>query len=70
MRVYIDVDSCTGSGTCARLVPSVFKVRNSCAEVTDEAVSATPQEMLRDAAQSCPWAAIILEEDDGRRIYP
>lgn len=70
MRVYIDVDSCTGSGTCARVAPAVFRVRNSCAEVIEDGVSATPPEVIRDAAVSCPWSAIILEDDNGRRLYP
>jgi hypothetical protein len=25
---------------------------------------------LRAAAESCPWAAVILEDDDGKILYP
>jgi hypothetical protein len=25
---------------------------------------------LRAAAESCPWAAVILEDDDGNVLYP
>jgi ferredoxin len=70
MRVYIDVDSCTGSGTCARVAPAVFRIRNACAEVIEEAVTTTPADVVRDAAKACPWAAIVLEDDQGRRLYP
>ena len=72
MRVHIDRDSCSGTGTCARLLPGVFRLMTEGQETFAEVIpegEATEDE-LWDAAQACPWAAIILEREDGQVVYP
>ena len=72
MRVHIDQDSCSASGTCVRLLPNVFRLVKAGLEDVAEVIpggTATDDE-LWNAAKSCPWAAIILEDDAGTPLYP
>lgn len=61
----IDHDLCSGTGHCAELAPDLFTVRDRRAwptELTD-GPSADP-ELLRRAAESCPWFAISYTDDE------
>lgn len=69
---HIDRDSCSGTGTCARLLPGVFRLVQDGQEFFAEVIpggEATEDE-LWGAAKACPWAAIILEREDGQVVYP
>jgi ferredoxin len=69
MKVKVDRELCSGVGNCVALAPEVFKLdQQKKAVVTDG--SLVSEQMLWDAAQSCPENAIILEDDDGRQLYP
>ena len=72
MNVHIDRDSCSGTGTCVRLVPQVFQLvkdgLDTYAEVIPEGDATEDQ--LWEAAQACPWAAVILESDEGQVLFP
>ena len=72
MKVHIDRDACSGTGTCVRLAPRLLHMVKdgveSFAEVTPGG-EATEDEMW-DAAKACPWAAVILESDDGKVLFP
>ena len=69
MKVRIDRDLCLGVGNCVAIAPTVFKLDNE-----NKAVVLTPSSVdndkLLEAAESCPENAIIIEDDDGRQLYP
>ena len=69
MRVIIDRDLCKGLGNCVAIAPGVFALdkENKVVATHTESVS---DEKIREAAESCPLDAIILEDDDGEQIYP
>jgi ferredoxin len=33
-------------------------------------VASVDEDTLMEAAESCPTSAIVVEEDDGRQVYP
>lgn len=72
MKPHIEKDACSGTGTCARLAPKILEMvpdgDHQIAVVIPNG-EATEDE-LWDAAQACPWDAVILESDDGRVLYP
>lgn len=69
MKVKVDRELCSGVGNCVALAPKVFKLDQQNKAVATDGSSADEQ-ALWDAAQSCPENAIILEDDEGRQLYP
>ena len=72
MKVLIDRDSCSGTGTCVRLVPEVFRLVKDGLDTYAEVIpdGDAPEEQLWEAAEACPWAAVILESDEGQVLFP
>jgi ferredoxin len=59
-RIEVDDNLCIASGMCAGLAPEYFELEGDHAEpVTSEA---EPDEILLDAADSCPAMAIKISE--------
>jgi len=69
MHVRVLRLKCCGHGECVEIAPDVFALdsRNKSFVIDEEA--GTP-EQLRDAAESCPCAAIEVEDDEGNVIFP
>ena len=72
MRVSIDRDSCSGTGTCARLVPGKFRMVKDGLDTYADVIAGgdVSEEQLWQAAEACPWAAVILESEEGQVLYP
>jgi ferredoxin len=60
MRVTVDDELCVGSGQCEMICPEVFKV-DLVSEVKDEYPEPALHEQVREAADSCPTGAILVE---------
>lgn len=61
MNVRIDADLCTACGLCTDDVPDVFKMGDDVAEVIQADVTGDLEDAVKDAADSCPSEAIIVE---------
>jgi len=72
VQVHIDRDSCSGTGTCVRLVPGVLRMVKDGLDTYAEVIPGgkAADDDLWAAAQACPWAAVILESDDGQVLFP
>ncbi len=69
MKVRVDRDLCIGVGNCVALAPTVFKLdEENKAVVLDP--SSVNDDTLLESAESCPENAIIVEDDEGRQLYP
>jgi ferredoxin len=65
VRVVVDRHRCIGAGNCIFLAPTAFKWREReflKAEVLDP--ETVEEEIVRDAAASCPTGAILIEDLD------
>jgi ferredoxin len=65
LRVRVDRHRCIGAGTCIYIAPTAFKWREReflKADVLDP--ETVEEEILRDAAASCPTQAIVIEDLD------
>ncbi len=65
LRVRVDRHRCIGAGTCIFLAPTAFKWRQGeflKADVLDP--ETVEEEILRDAAASCPTGAIVIVDLD------
>ena len=69
VKVRVDRDLCIGVGNCVAFAPSVFALdEENKAIVLDPA--SVDYDTLLTAAESCPQKAIIIEDDEGRQLYP
>ncbi len=61
MKVWVTKD-CVACGLCVDICPEVFDLGPEAAVVKAEADIQAHAEQVRDAAEQCPVAAIIVEE--------
>ena len=69
MKVRVDRDLCRGLGNCVVLAPTVFRLDGANKAVVLENQS-VEDSLLFAAAESCTENAIILEDNEGRQLYP
>jgi len=62
MKVRVDPDLCTGCGPCQEICPEVFEIRDDVSTVLVKEVPPELADAAREAADSCPPGAIIVEE--------
>ena len=69
MKIKIDRDLCIGVSNCVAIAPTAFKLdEENKAIVLDP--SSVDDDTLMEAAESCPEKAIIIEDTEGRQLYP
>ena len=63
MKVKVNKEACIGCGACAAICEDVFEIDDEGLSIakTEEVEKKLEQE-VRDAVDSCPTAAIIIEE--------
>lgn len=69
MRVIVDRELCIGVGNCVAYAPTVFQLDKDRKAIVLDPDSAD-LDTLMEAARSCPTQAIIIEDDEGRQLYP
>ena len=64
MKVRVDTTRCQGHTLCAMIAPESFVLDDvdGHASVVAEVVPEQHQRQVREAAQSCPEQAIVIEE--------
>lgn len=62
MKAYVDKDTCIGCGLCPSICPEVFEMDDDGKAVAyNEDVSEGLVDSAKEAEESCPVAAIIVE---------
>lgn len=71
MRVRIDYQRCVGHARCIAMCPTVFSSDDlGRAQIDGSGVVPHKEESnVRDAAQSCPENAVIVDEDSAADEY-
>lgn len=59
-KFKIDLNNCTGCGTCEEIAPDVFKVVNEKSTVNNIAINKNMKTAI-EAKDSCPDKAIVVE---------
>lgn len=64
MKITVDQDKCCGAGNCVMTAPDVFDQRDEDGIVTllDPEPGAELHDVVREAADMCPAAAISVSE--------
>ncbi len=70
IKVWIVRDLCIGAATCLAIAPKAYELDEDAKAVILESVNEETLEALIDSAKGCPTAAIIIEDENGKRIFP
>ena len=64
MKVFVDSERCQGHTLCSMIAPASFELSDidGTASPVTETVPADQEDVVREAAQSCPEQAISIEE--------
>ena len=67
--VSIDQSRCIGAGNCVHIAPRAFQLdEDNIAYLVDP--GSVDDDVLLDAAKSCPTDAIYLDTQEGEAVYP
>jgi ferredoxin len=69
LKVRVDRELCIGVSNCVAIAPTVFELDDENKAVVLDPSSVNEQVIL-EAAESCPQDAIIVEDDEGNKLYP
>ena len=69
MKVKVDRDLCIGVSNCVAIAPTVFKLDDKNKAIVLDP-SSVDDDTLLEAAESCPENAIIIDDDEGNKLYP
>lgn len=69
MKVRVDRDLCISLGNCVAIAPTVFAFDDENKAIVLDPSSVDDNTLL-EAAESCPVNAIIVEDDEGKQLYP
>lgn len=62
MKVTVDFDACASTGTCTRIAPEIFEIRDDgFLYVLQEEPPEDLRERAEEAADMCPTGAISIE---------
>lgn len=66
MRVRADLELCIGAGVCVRTVARVFdqSIDDGTVRVLVDRVDPADEELVRQAVDRCPAAALAVDDDD------
>lgn len=62
MKVVVDENLCTGCGLCVDVCPEVFEMPEALSIIKPTEITADLEDRVKEAAESCPVEAIIVEE--------
>lgn len=69
-KVWVDRNLCIGAATCVAIAPKTFQLDNEAKAIILETTDQDTIETIIDAAKACPVAAVIIEDEQGNRIFP
>lgn len=70
LKIKVDRDLCIGAATCAAIAAHTFHLDAETKAVILETAEQDTDEAIIDAAKGCPVAAIIIEDENGNKVYP
>ncbi|GAA3837593.1 hypothetical protein GCM10022243_00110 [Saccharothrix violaceirubra] len=66
--VAVDGRTCIGSGMCAAVAPGHFRLDGAVS--VPKRTELEPDDVVLDAAESCPVEAILVRDADGTVLAP
>lgn len=69
LKVKVDRMLCIGTADCVKIAPNTFELDDEAKAVVKKQ-NGDSDEKLLEAAKVCPVLAIIVEDENGKQIYP
>lgn len=69
-KITVDRKLCIGAATCVAIASKTFALDDEAKAVILDTAVEDAKETILDAAKACPVAAIIIEDKNGKRIFP
>lgn len=69
-KVKLVRDICIGAASCVAVSPKAFALDDQGKVITVGTLPEVSDAQLLSAAQSCPVDAIIIEDENGNKIWP
>ena len=70
LKVKVDRDLCIGAATCVAIAPKTFVLDSEAKAVILATLDQDTDNVIIDAAKGCPVAAIIIEDEEGQKVFP
>ncbi len=70
LKFWVDRNLCIGAATCVAVAPKTYELDQDAKAVILNSADEDTDQTIIDAAQACPVAAIIIEDEKGNRIFP
>jgi ferredoxin len=67
-KVTVDRDVCLGTGICVGTAPEHFRLEGYRSRPVEELID--PDDLVLDAAETCPTEAIAVYDGTGRKLAP
>ncbi|PIX90198.1 MAG: cytochrome [Candidatus Moranbacteria bacterium CG_4_10_14_3_um_filter_45_9] len=68
--VEVDANACIGAAPCTAMAPNTFALNDDGKAGVLATLDQDDQEIILNAARSCPVAAIIIKDETGKVIFP
>jgi len=70
LKMHVDRDLCIGAATCVAIAPKTFVLDSEAKAIILASADQDSDNVIIDAAKGCPVAAIIIEDQNGNKIFP
>jgi ferredoxin len=69
-KVKVDRNLCIGAAPCTAMAPNTFGLDDEGKAVVLDTADSDSADTILNAARSCPVAAIIIKDKDGKQVFP
>lgn len=69
-KVTVDRSLCIGAATCIAVAPKTFLLDSEAKAIILDTAVQEKGETILEAARACPVAAITIEDQTGKKIFP
>lgn len=70
LRVSVDRNLCIGAATCIAVAPKTFVLDSEAKAIILSTANEDSAETIIEAAKACPVAAVIIEDETGKKVFP
>ncbi len=70
LKVKVDRDLCIGAATCVAVAPMTYVMDSEAKAIILKTAVNDVSDNVIEAAKACPVAAIIIEDETDKRVFP